>query len=123
MHRDGEGSVTLGLPLMGQEPEERRDFLPSLARHVANLGVDVFLESGLGARMGYTDRDYLNTSERVRIVGREEAFAQDVVLVLRSPDEHFELMRPGATLVSMLHFPTRVPVSYTHLTLPTIYSV
>src|SRR5918996_880716 len=105
---DRETSLTLGLPRMGQEPEERRDFLPSLARHVANLGVDVLLESGLGARMGYADRDYLNTSERVRIVGRDEAFAQDVVLVLRSPDDHFELMRPGSTLVSMLHFPTRV---------------
>ena len=107
-HRDRETSLTLGLPLMDQEPEERRDFLPSLARHVANLGIDVFLESGLGARMGYADRDYLNTSERVRIVGRDEAFAQDVVLILRSPDDHFELMRPGSTLVSMLHFPTRV---------------
>jgi alanine dehydrogenase len=93
---------------MGQEPEERRDFLPSLAHHVANLGLEVVVESGLGARMGYSDRDYLDASERVRIVDRDAAFAQDVVLVLRSPDDRFELMRPGATLVSMLHFPTRV---------------
>jgi alanine dehydrogenase len=93
---------------MGQEPDERRDFLPSLARHMASLGVRVFVESGLGARMGYSDRDYLDTSEKLRIVDRDEAFAQDVVLILRSPDDRFELMRPGATLVSMLHFPTRV---------------
>lgn len=93
---------------MGQEPEDRRDFLPSLARHVATLGIDVFIELGLGARMGYSDGDYLGTSKRVQIVDRDEAFAQDVVLVLRSPDAHFELMSPGATLVSMLHFPTRV---------------
>jgi len=100
--------MTLGLPLMGQEPEDRRDFLPSLAHHVANLGFGVAVETGLGARMGYSDRDYLNASERVRIVDRVEAFAQDVVLILRSPDDRFELMRPGATLVSMLHWPTRV---------------
>lgn len=100
--------MTLGLPLMGQEPEDRRDFLPSLAHHVANLGFGVSVETGLGARMGYSDRDYLNASERVRIVDRDEAFAQDVVLILRSPDDRFELMRPGATLVSMLHWPTRV---------------
>jgi len=103
-----DSALTLGLPLMNQEPEERRDFLPSLARHVASLGHEVFVESGLGARMGYSDLDYLDSSGRIRIVGRDEAFAQDVVLVLRSPDDRFELMRPGATLVSMLHFPTRV---------------
>ncbi|MGH2698832.1 MAG: alanine dehydrogenase [Actinomycetota bacterium] len=106
--RGGDSAPTLGLPLMGQEPEERRDFLPSLARRVADLGVDIRVEKGLGARMGYSDRHYLNASERVRIVDRAEAFAQDVVLVLRSPDDRFELMRSGATLVSMLHFPTRV---------------
>ena len=100
--------MTLGLPRMGQEPEERRDFLPSLAHHVANLGFGVSIETGLGARMGYSNRDYLDASERVRIVDRDEAFAQDVVLILRSPDDRFELMRPGATLVSMLHWPTRV---------------
>ena len=103
-----DSALTLGLPLMNQEPEERRDFLPSLARHVASLGHEVFVESGLGARMGYSDLDYLDSSGRIRIVGRDEAFAQDVVLVLRSPDDRFDLMRPGATLVSMLHFPTRV---------------
>jgi alanine dehydrogenase len=101
-------ALTLGLPRMGQEPEERRDFLPSMARHIGALGIDVFVETGTGTAMGYSDRDYFNASERVRIVDRDEAFAQDVVLVLRSPDDRFELMKPSATLVSMLHFPTRV---------------
>jgi alanine dehydrogenase len=101
-------TLTVGVPRMGQEPEERRDFLPSIARHIGALGIDVFVESGTGAAMGYSDRDYFNASERVRIVERNEAFAQDIVLVLRSPDDRFELMKPSATLVSMLHFPTRV---------------
>lgn len=100
--------MTLGLPRMGQEPEERRDFLPSLARRVGDMGIDVFVETRLGAAMGYSDRDYINASEKVHVVERAEAFAQNVVLVLRSPDDRFELMQPGATLVSMLHFPTRV---------------
>jgi alanine dehydrogenase len=100
--------ITLGLPRMGQEPEERRDFLPSLARRVGDMGIDVFVETRLGAAMGYSDRDYINASEKVHVVERAETFAQNVVLVLRSPDDRFELMEPGATLVSMLHFPTRV---------------
>jgi len=105
---EGQRATTLGLPAMGQEPEERRDFLPSLAHRVADLDIDVCVESGLGAGIGYSNRDYRDASKRVRIVDRDEAFAQDVVLILRSPDDRFELMHPGATLVSMLHFPTRV---------------
>ena len=38
----------------------------------------------------------------------DDAYRQDVVLVLRAPeDAELRLLRPGATLVSMLHFPTR----------------
>ena len=50
-------ALTLGLPCMGQEPEERRDFLPSMARHIGALGIDVFVETGTGTAMGYSDRD------------------------------------------------------------------
>ncbi len=55
------------------------------------------------------DADYTGLSPRVRVGTREEAFQQDVVLVLRSPEvEEFEaLLRQGSTLVAMLHFPTR----------------
>ncbi len=39
---------------------------------------------------------------------REQAFQQDVVLVLRSPlREEFSLLKRGSCLISMLHYPTR----------------
>jgi alanine dehydrogenase len=90
------------------EPGEKRDFLPSFVREVAALGVPVSIESGLGSGMGISDTDYTAAGTEVRVVGREQAYAQDVVLVLRCPEmSEWTLLRRGNTLMSMLHFPTR----------------
>jgi alanine dehydrogenase len=55
--------------------------------------------------MGYQDDDF-RVSPRVHIVDRSEAFAQDVVLMLRPSNDCYELLRAGTSFVSMLHFPT-----------------
>jgi alanine dehydrogenase len=107
--------LTFGFPRMHKEAGERRDFLPPLIGKLANIGCDVAVESGIGSAMGYTDRDYVAMSpSRVRVVGEDEAFAQDVVVILRAPIGKFEKLRRGATLFSMLHFPTR-PARVRHL--------
>jgi len=101
--------VTLGLPRMRQEAGERRDFLPDLVRRVLATGVEVVVEHGIGSGMGLTEADYTGLSPGVRAADRATAWKQDVVLVLRSPEveEYPALLRPGTTLVSMIHFPTR----------------
>ncbi|MEX2274399.1 MAG: hypothetical protein WEA10_02385 [Actinomycetota bacterium] len=98
---------SLGLPRMHKEAGERRDFLPQLVVAVADLGIDVVVEAGIGSGMGLTDPDYGDVASNVKVGTNEEALAQDVVLVLRSPDDRYGLLRRGATLISMLHFPTR----------------
>ena len=57
--------------------------------------------------MGYSDDDYRATSPRVHIVDEATAYGQDIVVVLRAPEGRYELLRPGAILLSMLHFTTR----------------
>ena len=99
-------TLGLGLPRMHKEAGERRDFLPDLVRAVADLDVRVLVEHGAGSAMGYTDADYLVAGPAVTMGSNAEAFAQDVVLTLRAP-EQLDAMRRGAVLVSMLHFPTR----------------
>lgn len=101
-------TLTFGFPRMHKEAAERRDFLPDLVEHIASRGCDVFVESGIGSGMSLSDDDYTGRSTRVHVVDNLEAFQQDVVLVLRCPelDELTKLER-GATLISMLHFPTR----------------
>lgn len=99
-------SLTLGLPRMHKERGERRDFLPSLVRRMTERGVEVYVESGIGSGMGLKDADYAGPG--VHVVDGLEACKQDVVLVLRAPElEELKKLERGATLVSMLHFPTR----------------
>ena len=98
---------SLGLPRMHKEAGERRDFLPGLVAAVVDLGGRIVVEGGIGSGMGYSDVDYLGVGPNVAVGSNEDAFAQDVVLVLRAPEDRLHLMRRGAVLVSMLHFPTR----------------
>ena len=102
-----DGRPTFGFPRMYNEPGERRAFLPALIGTLAETGVDVCVEAGSGDGMGISDEAYLATSPRVRIVDEATAYRQDIVVVLRAPEGRYELLRPGAILVSMLHFVTR----------------
>ena len=99
--------LTIGFPRMYNEPGERRAFLPPLIGLLADMDVDVYVEAGSGAGMGYSDDDYLAVSPRVHIVDEATAYRQDIVVVLRAPEGRYELLRPGAILLSMLHFTTR----------------
>ena len=103
---DGRG-LTIGFPRMYNEPGERRAFLPPLTGLLAETGVDVYVEAGCGAGMGYSDDAYRAQSPRVHIVDEATAYAQDIVVVLRAPEGRYELLRPGSVLFSMLHFTTR----------------
>jgi alanine dehydrogenase len=102
-----EHHLTFGFPRMYNEPGERRAFLPGLIGLVAEMGVDVYIEAGYGAAMGIDDAEYLATSPYVHVVDEATAYRQDVVVILRAPEGRYELLRPGAILLSMLHFTTR----------------
>jgi alanine dehydrogenase len=99
--------LTVGFPRMHKEPGERRDFLPPLVGMLAGLGAEVFVESGIGEGMSYSDTDYTSISPRVHATDEDTAYKQDIVIVLRAPEGKYDRLRRGAVLVSMLHFPTR----------------
>jgi alanine dehydrogenase len=94
---------------MHKETGERRDFLPPFVAALCRDGAaEVVLEERYGTGMGLEPGAYLELDPRVRFAPHREVFDQDVVVVLRCPDrEALGWMRPGAFLVSMLHFPTR----------------
>ncbi len=99
---------TIGFPRMMKEPGEKRVFLPEFIQFMARLGLNVFIEEGYGSRSGFTFEDFKQANDTVHRCLRQEAFQQDMVLVLRSPKrEELSLLRPGSILVSMLHYPTR----------------
>ncbi len=99
---------SVGFPRMQKEPGEKRVFLPEFIQFFAEKGVTVKIEEGYGSRSGFTFDDYQLGNPRVHSTSREIAFAQDLVIILRSPtpDEMLMLKR-GAILFSMMHYPTR----------------
>jgi alanine dehydrogenase len=102
------GGLTVGFPRMRKEPGERRDFLPQLLGKLIRHGAEIVVEHGIGSGMDYGDADYASLGQQIHVGSHEEVYAQDVVVVLRCPnDDELDLVRSGATLVSMLHFPTR----------------
>lgn len=100
--------LSIGLPRMHKEPGERRDFLPRFVHRLAKLGLDVVLEHDYGAGMKIKPDRYLAKHPNIRFADHDETYQQDYVLVLRYPtDDELRLMRRGACLISMVHYPTR----------------
>ncbi|MBU0491525.1 MAG: alanine dehydrogenase [Chloroflexi bacterium] len=99
---------SIGFPRMSKEAGEKRVFLPEFVQFLVRRGLRVGLEEGYGSRLGLTLNDYRQASEAVRQCSRQQAFQQDLVLVLRAPAlDELALIRPGAGLIAMLHYPTR----------------
>jgi alanine dehydrogenase len=100
--------LSVGLPLMHAELGEKRCFLPKLVGCLEKYGAQVVLEHHYGETMGLTAEDFLQAAPLLNFVDNEVVFQQDIVLVLRCPDEQgIRSMRPGTCLVSMLHYATR----------------
>ncbi len=104
----GAHGLTVGFPRMHKEAGERRDHLPDVVAAVAGSVDRVIVEAGIGGGMELSDLDYTLRHERISVGTNEDAFAQDIVVTLRSPEtSEFVKLRPGATLIAMLHYPTR----------------
>ncbi len=100
--------LTVGLGRMHMEAGEVRDFLPDFVGHIEQWGGQVILEHGYGSGIGFTEQDYRKFAPHVKFCTREEVFQQDIVLILRYPQEEMiQTMRRGACLISMIHYPTR----------------
>ncbi|MDO9546329.1 MAG: hypothetical protein Q7J07_06220 [Pelolinea sp.] len=99
--------VTIGFPIMREEPGEKRVFLPDFMRKLTEIGFEVFIEEGYGNSLDFYFDDYKNDNSQIHSLERGDIFKQDHVLILRSPhDDEFKLLREDSCLISMLHYPT-----------------
>jgi alanine dehydrogenase len=100
--------LRIGLARLHAEPGERRDFLPNFVAHLVKLGAQITLEHEYGSGLGLTAEDYQSLAPAITFASHAAIYEQDYVLSLRCPgDEHLRRLRPGACLISMLHYPTR----------------
>ena len=99
--------MNVGLPRMHKEKGERRDFLPRFVAWLDAAGAaEITLEEGYGSSLGIPPAEYVAASPRVRFTSYAECIAQDLVVVVRCPQESvLRTIRPGSTLLSMLHYP------------------
>lgn len=101
--------IGLGFPRMHKEQNEKRDFLPGFFEMMKNENANFYLEKGYGSAMGISEVEYLKANKHIQFVSNKECYEKDIVIVLRSPEfNEIEYMKDGSTLVSMLHYPTRV---------------
>lgn len=99
--------ISIGFPIMREEPGEKRVFLPDFIRKMTEIGFEVFIEEGYGNSLNFYYDDYKNDNPKIHPLEREEIFKQDYVLILRSPhDDEFSLFGKNSCLISMLHYPT-----------------
>ncbi|HXY71464.1 MAG TPA: hypothetical protein VEM41_02880 [Actinomycetota bacterium] len=100
--------MNVGLPRMHKEAGERRDFLPRFVAALEAAGATaITLEEGYGAGMDIPASAYEAASSRVRFGTYEDCLEQDMVVVVRCPDETgLRILRRGSVLLSMLHFPS-----------------
>jgi len=99
---------SIGFPAMHEEEGEKRAFLPRFIHWLAGSGRRIVLENGYGKKLGLSFADYQVDDLKIIGASREEAFRQDIVMILRSPKlDEFSMLRRGSTLISMLHYGTR----------------
>lgn len=103
---------SVGFPMIHNFAGDRRDFIPDLFRFMDRYeGVEFYLEDGYGERLGYTAEDYLKASSKVHFVSFEEAYKQDITMILKDPElENLEMLKDGSTFFTMLHYSTRPAV-------------
>jgi len=100
--------MNVGLPRMHKEAGERRDFLPRFVSVLEAAGATtITLEEGYGSGMEIPRTAYEAAAANVRFGTYEECLGEDLVVVVRCPKESaLRKLRPGATLLSMLHYPS-----------------
>ena len=100
--------ISIGFPVMQEEPSERRAFLPNFIQQLSKIGFEIYLEEDYGLALEFKFEDYQMENDHIHSVSREEVFQQNYVIVLRSPHkQEFKLLGSESCLISMLHFATR----------------
>jgi N5-(carboxyethyl)ornithine synthase len=91
---------TVGLPISHKENERRRALVPEDIERLRYPG-QVFIETGYGDVLGYTDEDYLKKG--VHIVTREESLSKDIVCDPKIGDAEYLGLLNGQTVFGWIH--------------------
>ena len=121
--------MRIGVPKEIKNHEYRVGLSPASAKELISHGHEVTIETGAAAGIGLTDEAYSNIGCKISS-SAEAIFAEsEMIIKVKEPQaSECTQLNKGQILFTYLHLApdpqqTSASVSYTHLTLPTIYSV
>lgn len=91
---------TVGLPISHKENERRRALVPEDIGRIKRPG-QIFIESGYGDVLGFSDDDYLNKG--IQIGSREEVLSKDIVCDPKVGDAEYLRLLNGQTVFGWIH--------------------
>ncbi len=95
------GSMRIGVVAESAPGETRVAATPATVRQLIDLGYEVTVERGAGAKADFSDAAYEEAG--ATLADKPEAWASDVIFKINAPNEvELALMLDGATLISML---------------------
>ena len=98
---------TIGFLCMRFEANEKRDFRPAFFQRLANLDAHLILEESYGSKLGFSANDYIKVNKRIKFCSRDEVFASDCVVTVRTPDfTQLEKLKPARSCFC-IHYLTR----------------
>jgi len=96
------------LPRFREIPEFRVGLSPMGVKELIEHQAQVYVESGAGAGVGFSDMDYEKAGASI-VYSKEEAYKRaDAVLKVRAPqgEEEYRLIKEGQTLTGFFHLVT-----------------
>ena len=96
--------MKIGALKESQDGEARVAVTPSSAAHLQKLGHEVHIETGAGARAGFSDADYEAAGVIIHPTAKALTEAVDVVVKVRPPETgEIKRMHEGQTLISYFY--------------------
>ncbi len=104
MSKYGGWSVKIGTPKEIFEGEDRVAMTPASVKDLQKLGFDCLIETGAGAKAGFSDQTYTDAGAEVVADAAALFAAADIVAKVRPPeDEEVKRLREGQTLISFFY--------------------
>jgi len=98
-------NLTIGVPVERSFQENRVSLAPQAVGVLIANGHRVLIESGAGKSSHFSDNEFSEVGAQI-VYSSEEVFKSDIILkVAPVTNDEIELLTPGQTLISSLHFP------------------
>jgi alanine dehydrogenase len=95
--------VDIGIACENRPQEKRVVIRPDELKKISAKHT-VFVEKGLGKGIGIKDNDY--KANGARIADKKKVYSSTLVVRIKEPvEEELKLMKPGSTIMAMLHLP------------------